>query len=143
VPGGNHGTTNGGIDWTVQVDSLSAPLNAIDYKDGYAWAVGENGLILKMYDSTYISAIESPNSAIEGNSPLHLYPNPTNSILHIETEISGQKSIELLNLNGQLLLRTLVTETNFQLDLSSFQKGVYLITIRSKNFVTTKKVLKL
>jgi hypothetical protein len=30
-----------------------------------------------------------------------------------------------------------------QLDLSSLQKGVYLITIRSKEFATTKKIIKL
>jgi hypothetical protein len=30
-----------------------------------------------------------------------------------------------------------------QIDLSSFQKGVYFITIRSKDFVTTRKVIKL
>jgi hypothetical protein len=29
------------------------------------------------------------------------------------------------------------------LDLSSFQKGVYLITIRSKDFVTKRKIIKL
>jgi hypothetical protein len=136
-------TTNGGQDWTVQVESLSAPLNGIDYNDGIAWAVGGNGLILKMNDSTNISAIEGPNSAIEGNSLLQLYPNPTNSILHIETEISGQYSIEVLDLNGCMLLKKVLTETNHQIDLSSFGEGVYFITIRSKDFVTTMKVLRL
>jgi hypothetical protein len=33
--------------------------------------------------------------------------------------------------------------TSHQLDLSSLQKGVYLISIRSKDFVTTRKVIKL
>ena len=31
----------------------------------------------------------------------------------------------------------------YQLDLSSFRKGVYFITIRSKDFVTTRKIVKL
>jgi hypothetical protein len=33
--------------------------------------------------------------------------------------------------------------TTQQLDLSSFQSGVYFITIRSKDFVTTRKIIKL
>jgi len=136
-------TTNGGEDWIVQVDSLSAPLNAFDYRDGFMWAVGENGLILKMYDSTYISAIERPNRVIDGNSLLYLYPNPTNSILNIETETSGQYFIELYNLNGQLLFNDKMNGTTHQVDLSSFQKGVYFITIRSNDFVTTRKIIKL
>lgn len=136
-------TTNGGEDWTVQVDSLSAPLNGIDYKDSIVWAVGEHGLILKMCNSTYVSVIEYQNTTIENNSSLHLYPNPTKSILNIETDISGQYAIELRNLNGQLLLTTVLTGPYQQIDLSSFQKGVYFITIRSKNQVTTRKILKL
>jgi len=30
-----------------------------------------------------------------------------------------------------------------QLDLSSLQKGIYFITIRSKDFLTTRKIVKL
>ena len=30
-----------------------------------------------------------------------------------------------------------------QLDLSSFQKGVYFITIRSNDFVRTRKIIKI
>ena len=134
---------NGGEDWIVQVDSLSAPLNGIDYKDGYVWAVGDNGLILKMYDSTNISGIERPPSVIDSSSLLNLYPNPTNSILTIEAEIQGQYSIELLDLNGRVLLKTVLTGSNHNFDLSSFQKGVYIITIKSKEIATTRKILKL
>jgi len=32
---------------------------------------------------------------------------------------------------------------SFQIDLSSFPKGIYFITIRSKDFVTTEKVIKM
>jgi photosystem II stability/assembly factor-like uncharacterized protein len=40
-------TIDGGNNWSVQVDSLRVPLNAIDFKDVYGWAVG-NGLVLKL-----------------------------------------------------------------------------------------------
>jgi len=33
--------------------------------------------------------------------------------------------------------------TVHQIDLSSFKKGVYFITIRSKEYVTTEKIIKL
>lgn len=136
-------TTNGGEDWAVQVDSLSAPLNGIDYKDGNAWAVGENGLILRMHDSTYVSVIERSDALIREDYPVQIYPNPANSILNIETEISGLKTIELLNLKGQVILKKACSGSFHQLDLSSYRKGIYFITIKSKDFVSTKKILKL
>lgn len=143
----NHGvileTTNGGDDWTVQVDSLSAPLNGIDYRDGILWAVGEHGLVLKMYDSTYVSVIKHPDAEFSEDYLLHIYPNPTSSILNLETEFSGPYIINIFNLNGQLMLKRVLTGNNHQLDLSSFREGAYFITIRSKDSVTTKKVIKI
>jgi photosystem II stability/assembly factor-like uncharacterized protein len=136
-------TTNGGEDWTVQVDSLSAPLNGIDYRDGIMWAVGEHGLVLKMHDSTYVSVIEHPDAEISDDYSLHIYPNPTNSILNLESEFSGPYIINLLNLNGQLVLEQVITGNRHQLDLSSFREGAFFITIRSKDSVTTKKVIKI
>jgi hypothetical protein len=46
-------------------------------------------------------------------------------------------------MNGQLIYSTKMKGTTLQIDLSPFQKGVYFITIRSEDFVTTRKVIKL
>ncbi len=72
-----------------------------------------------------------------------IYPNPTNTILTIETGISDHYSIEITSLNGQILCSVRMEGTTHQLDLSYFQSGVYCITIRSKDFVTTRKIIKL
>jgi len=49
-------TWDGGDNWTVQVGGLHAPLNAIHFKDGYGWAVGGNGLVLRTEDgSTWVA----------------------------------------------------------------------------------------
>jgi hypothetical protein len=74
---------------------------------------------------------------------LSIYPNPVYNLLTIETEISDHYSIEILSPNGQQILSGEMEGTTRQIDLSSFQKGVYFITIRSKDFVTKKKIIKL
>ena len=74
---------------------------------------------------------------------VELFPNPTTTTLMIKTHNSGQYSIEISSLNGQLILSKEMEGTNHQLDLSSLQKGIYFITIRSKDFVTTRKIIKL
>lgn len=74
---------------------------------------------------------------------INIYPNPTNSILTIETEQPDHYSINITSINGQLIFSTTMKGTSHQLDLSSFQKGLYFITIRSNNFITTRKIIKL
>jgi len=74
---------------------------------------------------------------------VNIYPNPTNSILNLETGQSDLYSIEITSLNGQVIYTGKMEGTTQQLDLSSFQKGVYFITISSEDFVTTRKIIKL
>lgn len=87
----------------------------------------------------------SINTGVPGRVPpkLEMYPNPVDKVLFIGTEISGTYLIELRTINGQLLYQKLWEGTAPQLDFSSFQKGVYFITIRSQYFVTTRKIVKL
>jgi len=72
-----------------------------------------------------------------------IYPIPTNDNFTIETGISGQFIIIITSLKGQLIYSEELEDSIHQIDLSSFQKGVYFITIRSKDLVTTRKIIKL
>ena len=105
-------------------------------------------------DSVHIDTTGSPNvyfttecsgSGIDitKHSELTIYPNPTDDLLSIETEYPDLYSIDITSLNGQLLYSEEMEGTFHQIDLFSFQKGVYFITIRSKDFVTTRKIIKL
>jgi hypothetical protein len=76
-------------------------------------------------------------------SHVRLYPNPTNTLITVESVGSDLSSIEIVFLNGQLIFSEKLEGTSHQLDLSSFQKGIYFITIRSKQCVTTRKIVKL
>ena len=87
---------------------------------------------------------ECTNSTEElSTSRLSIYPNPTNGLLTIETEYPDHYSINITPLNGQQILTGEMEGTLHQIDLSSFQKGVYFITIRSEDFVTTEKIIRL
>ena len=72
------------------------------------------------------------------SSIIKIYPNPTNDLLSIETGKPGQYFIQITLLNGQLLFSDSMEGPANQIDLSLFQKGIYLITVRSKDFIETR-----
>lgn len=72
-----------------------------------------------------------------------VYPIPACDYIIIQTPISEEFTINITSLNGKLRYSDKIEGPTHQIDLSSFQKGVYIITIRSKDFVTTKKIIKL
>lgn len=77
------------------------------------------------------------------DSQFEIYPNPTESLLTIESKDLSPRSIELINLNGQLVFSTNIVGAHNQIDLSSFEKGVYFLSIISKERVASQKVIKL
>jgi hypothetical protein len=72
-----------------------------------------------------------------------IYPNPTSDFANIETDDLKTYTIEIHSLNGQLLQSTQMEGPTHQIDLSSFEKGLYFITVRSEDFVRTEKIIKL
>jgi len=78
-----------------------------------------------------------------GESGISIYPNPAHTFLHIETVSPAMISIEITSINSQLLVKKTEEGCHHQIDLSPLQKGLYLITIRSMDFVTTRKIVKL
>jgi len=74
---------------------------------------------------------------------LSIYPNPVQEVLTIETSRSEQYTIDLTTLSGQLLYRTKMERPSIKINLSSFQNGLYFITIRSWDYVRTLKIVKM
>jgi hypothetical protein len=112
---------------------------------------------LALYTSYYLYAVDiygqfsergsvrvEPGVGVEENrdAGIHIYPNPANDLLTIETAKPGQLAIEITSLNGQLIFSSTMEGTVHPIDLSSFQKGVYFITVRSNDFITTRKIIK-
>ena len=82
---------------------------------------------------------------IENSSPtefLHIYPNPTNDMVTIQTNDPGQYSIEITSLNGQLIHSFISNRASQQVNLSPYPKGVYFITVRSNKTNITEKIIK-
>jgi hypothetical protein len=103
------------------------------------YAVDESGNVSEPKTFTVMGVGTEEISA----SGLKLYPNPVNDLLSIQTAEPGNHWINITSMNGQLMYSSAWNGTIHQIDLSSYRKGVYVITIKSKDLVTTKKIIKL
>lgn len=81
---------------------------------------------------------KSENGAtINENSDIRIFPNPTNTVFQIASSKAIKKS-EIYNLNGDLLM----SSTKRSIDISTLDKGEYVVKMYLKDDIVTKKVIK-
>ena len=78
-----------------------------------------------------------------GEEQIRIYPNPVNEILTFQLLKPGLYTIVITSINGQIIYSKQSISSTRQIDLSSYQKGVYFLIITSRDFIATKKIIKL
>lgn len=71
-----------------------------------------------------------------------VYPNPTTDIIQIEFENAAQRTLELFDHNGKLILRSECSEAKSSLDLSALAKGSYMLSVHRMEKTQTIKLIK-
>ena len=142
------GNENGIFQMNPTVGALNVRYDSIDYEKQASYV-----LVVEVSDGTYTEQatitiqindlVETSVISITEPGLISLYPNPTNGILYINLQNThrGGLEVNLMDIRGKVIFRN--TGNINQLDLTSFQKGVYFITIRSKDYATTRKIIKL
>ena len=69
-------------------------------------------------------------------------PNPFNNLITIQTSLPGEYTIEIYNVNGQLIRESTFTGSSHQVDLSNLSRGIYITKVSSGDFTTTQKLIK-
>ena len=131
-------TTNAGLTWEnigpdteVALSGMHFPSNNIGY------AVGGFGVVLKTETAGDIVTTEN----FYNNKNVQLYPNPSNSILNLKSEINIE-SIRMIDINGNTVLQKICKNENLSLDVSSFHSGLYFLEITTKNGKSMKNFFK-
>ena len=69
------------------------------------------------------------------------YPNPSNGIFIIELGQVAKYNVSVSNVLGQIVFSTTINGMNTNIDLSSFDKGIYTIELKNEKEVYTEKVI--
>lgn len=80
---------------------------------------------------------------VENNTQdFNVFPNPTDHILYIDTFDKQIKNIEIFDLQGRLLKTINENKENYQIDLSHFSSGTYLLKLSEENGCQITKIIK-
>lgn len=74
---------------------------------------------------------------------LNIFPNPSSGIFEITTPVDLKNaSIEVTDMQGRVLVKMAINNSENQIDLSSYSQGVYLLVLHSETDVQTYKLIK-
>ncbi|HKK63130.1 MAG TPA: T9SS type A sorting domain-containing protein [Bacteroidales bacterium] len=116
---------------------------------------GNNAMYLRLQvqhgkeDNTYwfddfsLVGPEGTSTAIDDKElemGVNIFPNParTKTTINSETAISN---VSLYSLSGEMIINETVKSNEYQLDLSSYPKGLYLLSVTNDNGTSTTKLV--
>jgi len=121
-------------------------LTAEDFgKDGlHPTDAGHEKIATKL--APVLQAFLSPETAVKPlrNNDAELvivYPNPANNFVSLQVEQYASSVVKIFNINGQQLYSAKLLQSKTQIDVSSFEKGIYLIEISGSGSIVTKKMI--
>lgn len=131
-------TVDGGRSWTVDYNEC---LPGVDIQD---IAFSGNKGIAVTYNYIIPYNLISNNTSKYLSDNFKVYPNPTNNILNFSNNSIKYPYIMLIyNYLGKIILEKRFSKFNGStLDISNFEKGLYILIIKDENYSFSKKIIK-
>lgn len=124
----------------IELDSANNSLYA--RKTGMAslrvWSTG--GDISETLDITVTDPVSGGN--MENFNSFRIYPNPSEGILYLESAVPEQLEVQLLDLNGKILMQCVYTR-HAEIDTSQLPPGSYILVYRWKDQVLRQSFIML
>jgi len=148
----------GGIDSEEPVSCISATENNVftvgkfyktvnyDPNGDYSLTASYSGTG-GYHTDAYIHKMSQNSTSIgevQNNLKVKIYPNPTTNRFSIDLDETKLKSADVMvyDVQGRLVLQTIVTNQKKEVDVSNLTKGIYFVKIYSGNsFVASKLVI--
>ena len=113
--------------------TIEDPAEYLDDKERnnnyYAFAMSNNGY--NIVDEETVTSSQN----------IYIYPNPTNGIVYIKASEETINSITVSNMTGKVLVEKAVNADQAEIDLSSYNRGIYLVKVVTENDSYIEKVV--
>lgn len=78
-----------------------------------------------------------------GDNFCHVFPNPSGDIFTITNSTSSSLTLTLTDVRGQFLRsETIFNQNQYNIDISTYPKGIYFLQIKAGDKIETKKLVK-
>lgn len=88
------------------------------------------------------AGITSVNFINDDNNLISVWPNPSTDIFYLSTEVKFDQ-LNLFDLGGKLVFQRSINASMTSFDLSTINEGVYILQCISKEYVVSRKIVKL
>ena len=126
-------TSDSASSWSMSFSNWNPPSGwvGIEYSDfsfvndTIVYALCGNN-ILKTSDGGIFVNVKD----IKETSSVKMYPNPLNTdILNFENACNTETELEIYDMNGKLLIKTILSDSKENINLSRFNNGIYLVKL--------------
>lgn len=100
--------------------------------------IGADGLLIRL-NFGVIPAPSSINNIKQ--SQFNLYPNPTDGVFVIEVEENSKYDVTVIDILGKTVYTSSINNMSTTIDLSGFDKGVYMVELKDENSKYTEKLI--
>jgi PKD repeat protein len=98
-----------------------------------------NNIIL---DNVQLQGEVNAVNEVENALDISVYPNPSAGLINIDLPNNGKNSlIQVISVSGQVILERQAHNDLEEIDLRSFEKGIYLVKVMGEQGTAVKKIL--
>jgi len=131
----NSGSANFASNVTLRrKSSISSPTIQFELNDEWDSYASNTVSDIGMHTNTLSRKSEALNA-------IRLYPNPIKGNLLYINAIS-EASIEIFNVLGKRVIKAQLRNPGYYIDISTLNKGIYLVKIKSRSGTITKKLIR-
>lgn len=104
-----------------------------------AGGMGPNQKVSNRTIELFIDIIE--NVEEKNYEEFKLYPNPTSNLVHLSFNEKATKTIRIVDLLGNDILKQVSNKKEIDIDVSTYPKGIYFINVDSEKGSATQKII--
>ena len=96
---------------------------------------GINSVFVAKYVEEYLTIRDDT-----GTHGFELYPNPAQDLIWL-SDVDKNTEVCLMDLHGRVVYSTIAQNSAIALDVSHFERGIYLVQVKSASGIATKKIV--
>ncbi len=114
------------------------------YEDLIISGTTTSNVITKLYYNVNHIVENIPPNLVNENylSNIKLFPNPTNGIINFKFANNNVRKLSISDITGKTIIEKMTIKRNEMIDLSSFERGIYIIKVQTDEKIFNTKIVK-